>query len=127
MGWEMFEKLNGTAYANILADYVYEDSYDESESMWDDVFGDFKKRKRRQTRRKRSMVDDVLEGTLEDMGDMKDLMGMTEDMEMGERVNFMAAMGLQGVMIMNMAKMDRHNRMPKIVRAARMCKTNSLG
>ena len=119
--WEMFEKLNGTAYANILADYVYEDSYDESESTWDDVFGDFKKRKRRQARMKRSMVDDVLEGTLEDMGDMKDLMGMAEDMEMGERVNFMAAMGLQGVMIMDMAKIDRHNDMPKIVRELPGC------
>ena len=120
--WEMFEKLNGTAYANILADYVYEDSYDESESTWDDVFGDFKKkRKRRQARMKRSMVEDVLEGTLEDMGDMKDLMGVTEDMGMGERVNFMAAMGLQGVMIMDVAKMDRHNRMPKIVRELPGC------
>ena len=115
--WEMYEKLNGTAYANILADYVYEDSYDESESMWDNVFGDFKKRKKRQARMKRSMVDDVLE----DMGDMGDIKDLTEDMEMGERVNFMAAMGLQGVMIMNMGKIGRGNRMPKIVRELPGC------
>ena len=36
-------------------------------------------------------------------------------------VNFMAAMGLQGVMIMDVAKMDRHNRMPKIVRELPGC------
>merc|ERR1719340_159615 len=119
--WEMYEKLNGTAYANILADYVYEDSYDESENMWDDVLG-FRRRKRRETTRvKRSMVDDMLEGTMEDMGGMEDLMGLADEMEMGEKVNFMAAMGLQGVMIMDLAKFDRRNRMPKIVKELPGC------
>ena len=119
--WEMYQKLNGTAYANILADYVYEDSYDESENMWDDVLG-FRRRKRRETTRvKRSMVDDMLEGTMEDMGGMEDLMGLADEMEMGEKVNFMAAMGLQGVMIMDLAKFDRRNRMPKIVKELPGC------
>merc|ERR1711963_920464 len=48
-------------------------------------------------------------------------MGLADEMEMGEKVNFMAAMGLQGVMIMDLAKFDRRNRMPTIVKELPGC------
>jgi hypothetical protein len=54
-------------------------------------------------------------------GQMGEMMGMTKDMEMGDKMNFMAAMGLQGFLMMDSKALGKHGDLPKIAREIPAC------
>jgi len=94
--WVLYTILNGTKFGDFLGEIVgsYDDylddwdSYDDSEDMLGEVFGgalEWSERKKRQA----------------GMGEMEEA---TEDMGKGEKIVFMAAMGLQGFMMMDRLK-----------------------
>lgn len=98
--WELYQILNGTKFGDFLEDIVYDD-YDEEESAWGEVFGDTEewgRRKKREIEQKQYARNKRGSGKGQLMGMMDE--GM-EDMSQGEKVAFMAAQGLQGLMMMD--------------------------
>jgi len=96
--WELYQILNGTKYGDFLEDIVYDD-YDEEEMAWGDIFEDSdewgRRKKRAVDAKNKKQMNRVKRG----MGQ-----GMLEGMEgssRGEKMAFMAAAGLQGLMMMD--------------------------
>merc|ERR1719318_1468008 len=98
--WELYQILNGTKFGDFLEDIVY-DYYDEEESAWGEVFGDTEewgRRKKREIEQKQYARRKRQSGKVQYMEMMDE--GM-ENMSQGEKVAFMAAQGLQGLMMMD--------------------------
>ena len=119
--------MNGTKFGEFLEEIVFDyDYYDEEDSAWGEVFGTAEEWGKRKKRAIENLKRQRLARKKRDNGSRRyggkgkgsAMMGKAmEGMSRGEKMSFMAATGLQGLMMMDNQEM----RMPKILQQIPSC------
>jgi len=141
--WDMFEKIKGTKYGKMLEDQIYDDdNYDEEESSWAGIFDDDELFRKKRSVGGRGIVrksggrmakaggnsgssssttsSSSTSSSTSGFGDIFKMLGGAEkDMKKGAKMNFMAAMSLQGLLMMDNSDMSSGT--PIIIREIPMC------